>query len=162
MEGVPQSICQSGHVSGDYTLALYDTEEDGKRCRSSGGAGTDYTRHEGTNYGIGNWYYYNGDRERAREIFQEIVDGPGWGSFAAITAEADLAKRGRPQVGWTVAKRHTQTSRRRQRVPPRRWKSGASTASWTNSAFKYPLNRPVALLAPSENGWTAQNHHPNS
>lgn len=47
---------------------------------------------EGTKYGIGNWHYYNGDRERAREIFQEIVDGPGWGSFAAITAEADLAR----------------------------------------------------------------------
>ena len=47
---------------------------------------------EGTHYGIGNWHYYNGDEEEAREIFQEIVDAPGWGSFAAITAEADLAR----------------------------------------------------------------------
>lgn len=46
----------------------------------------------GTQYGIGNWYYYNGDVESAREIFQAIVDQPGWGSFAAIAAEADLSR----------------------------------------------------------------------
>jgi len=47
---------------------------------------------EGTKYGIGNWHYYNGDEETAREMFQEIVDAPGWGSFAAISAEAELAR----------------------------------------------------------------------
>ncbi|MFC1555937.1 tetratricopeptide repeat protein, partial [candidate division KSB1 bacterium] len=47
---------------------------------------------EGTKYGLANWYYYNGNIDKAKNMFQEIVDKPGWGSFAAITAEADLSR----------------------------------------------------------------------
>ena len=45
-----------------------------------------------TAYGIGNWYLYNGKRDRAVEFFQGLVDGPGWASFGYIAAEADLAR----------------------------------------------------------------------
>jgi tetratricopeptide (TPR) repeat protein len=42
-------------------------------------------------YGLANYYYYNGDRERSDAILQAIVDGPGWSAFGYIAAEADLA-----------------------------------------------------------------------
>ena len=43
-------------------------------------------------YAVGNWHYYNGDRELAKEIFREIVSGDDWASFGYIAAEADLAR----------------------------------------------------------------------
>lgn len=42
-------------------------------------------------YAIGNWYYYNGDRKKAEQIFREIVAGDDWASFGYIAAESDLA-----------------------------------------------------------------------
>ena len=45
-----------------------------------------------TAYGVGNWYLYNGDAARAREIFQRIVATGNWAAFGAIAAEAELAR----------------------------------------------------------------------
>jgi len=42
-------------------------------------------------YGVANWYLYNGQEERAREIFERIVTGPNWAAFGFIAAEAELA-----------------------------------------------------------------------
>jgi tetratricopeptide (TPR) repeat protein len=44
-------------------------------------------------YGVGNWYLYNGDPARAREIFQKVVATGNWPAFGAIAAEAELARR---------------------------------------------------------------------
>jgi len=44
-------------------------------------------------YGVGNWYLVNGDKARAREIFERILGGRAWTAFGYIAAEADL-KRG--------------------------------------------------------------------
>jgi tetratricopeptide (TPR) repeat protein len=44
-------------------------------------------------YGVGNWYLVNGDRTRAREIFERVTAGKAWTAFGYIAAEADL-KRG--------------------------------------------------------------------
>lgn len=41
-------------------------------------------------YGLGNWYYYNGDIEKAKEIFTSLVDKGIWAAFGTIAAEADL------------------------------------------------------------------------
>jgi tetratricopeptide (TPR) repeat protein len=41
-------------------------------------------------YGVGNWYLYNGDAERAHAIFRRILDGPGWAAFGYLAAEAEL------------------------------------------------------------------------
>jgi len=41
-------------------------------------------------YGIGNWYHYNGDKEKAREIFVKILKGNVWASFGYVAAEANL------------------------------------------------------------------------
>ena len=45
-----------------------------------------------TAYGVGNWYLYNGDAARAREIFQRVVATGNWAAFGAIAAEAELAR----------------------------------------------------------------------
>ncbi|MDT8402716.1 MAG: hypothetical protein RQ743_13570 [Bacteroidales bacterium] len=45
---------------------------------------------DATAYGIGNWYYYNGDTACAKEIFRKLVDRGVWASFGTLAAEADL------------------------------------------------------------------------
>ena len=42
-------------------------------------------------YGIANYFYYNGDRQRSDELLQRIVSGSSWSAFGYIAAEADLA-----------------------------------------------------------------------
>jgi tetratricopeptide (TPR) repeat protein len=41
-------------------------------------------------YGLGNWFFYNGEREKAAEIFRRITTGNQWASFGYIAAETDL------------------------------------------------------------------------
>jgi tetratricopeptide (TPR) repeat protein len=41
-------------------------------------------------YGIGNYFLYNGDKEKALTIFQKIVAGNQWASFGYIAAETEL------------------------------------------------------------------------
>jgi len=44
---------------------------------------------DATAYGIGNWYYYNGDTTRAKQIFRNLLDHGVWASFGTLAAEAD-------------------------------------------------------------------------
>ena len=41
-------------------------------------------------YGLSNWYFYNNDKEKAKEIMLDLVDSPSWSSFGYIAAESDL------------------------------------------------------------------------
>ena len=41
-------------------------------------------------YGVANWYNYNGEKNKAKEILKEIVSVEGWAGFGYIAAEADL------------------------------------------------------------------------
>lgn len=41
-------------------------------------------------YGVGNWFLYNGEREKALKIFRQITSGNQWASFGFIAAEAEL------------------------------------------------------------------------
>lgn len=43
-------------------------------------------------YGLGNWFFYNGKREKAEEIFRQIILGNQWASFGHIAAEAELSR----------------------------------------------------------------------
>ena len=43
-------------------------------------------------YGVANWHLSNGERERAREIFEKVVAGPQWNAFGYIAAEVELAR----------------------------------------------------------------------
>ena len=42
-------------------------------------------------YGVGNWYYYNGDRTKAREVFERVIALGQREAFGHIAAEVDLA-----------------------------------------------------------------------
>jgi tetratricopeptide (TPR) repeat protein len=41
-------------------------------------------------YGLGNWHFYNGRVERAREIWRGVLTGGNWASFGYIAAEAEM------------------------------------------------------------------------
>jgi len=43
-------------------------------------------------YGVGNWYLYSDRRKDAVKIFQEMLSGNQWTSFAYIAAEADMKR----------------------------------------------------------------------
>ena len=55
-------------------------------------------------YGVGNWYVYNGDRERARSIFEQVIAGSSWAAFGFIAAESDLS-RGVVNAGHTAERK---------------------------------------------------------
>jgi tetratricopeptide (TPR) repeat protein len=43
-------------------------------------------------YGVGNWYLYNGQRDEARLVFEQILANKVWASFGYIAAEANLVR----------------------------------------------------------------------
>ncbi|MBA2380083.1 MAG: tetratricopeptide repeat protein [Blastocatellia bacterium] len=43
-------------------------------------------------YGIGNYFLYNGDREKAVAVFKKIVEGNQWASFGYIAAENEIKR----------------------------------------------------------------------
>lgn len=43
-------------------------------------------------YGVGNWYLYQKDTTKAKEIFERVVKGKHFSAFGFIAAEADLAR----------------------------------------------------------------------
>jgi tetratricopeptide (TPR) repeat protein len=45
-----------------------------------------------TLYGIGNWWLYGGQPEKAKPIFERVTAGPQWSAFGFIAAESDLRR----------------------------------------------------------------------
>jgi tetratricopeptide (TPR) repeat protein len=43
-------------------------------------------------YGVGNWYLVNGDRVKAKEVFDRVLAGTAWTAFGFIAAEADVKR----------------------------------------------------------------------
>ncbi len=43
-------------------------------------------------YGVANWYLYNGDEAKAKEILNMVIASPIWAAFGYIAAEVDLSK----------------------------------------------------------------------
>jgi tetratricopeptide (TPR) repeat protein len=43
-------------------------------------------------YGVANWYFYNGQRDKARELWRSVVNGPQCNSFGYIAAEQELLR----------------------------------------------------------------------
>jgi tetratricopeptide (TPR) repeat protein len=43
-------------------------------------------------YGVANWYWYNGERDKAIALFRKIVTGKNPSAFGYIAAESELAK----------------------------------------------------------------------
>lgn len=44
-------------------------------------------------YGVGNWYFYNGETDKARAAFEQMIAESGWASFGRIAAESDLSRK---------------------------------------------------------------------
>ena len=44
-------------------------------------------------YGLSNWYYYNGEDEKATQHLEALLASSSWAAFGFIAAEADLALR---------------------------------------------------------------------
>lgn len=47
---------------------------------------------EAVMYGIGNWYFYNNDKDKAKLFFKELLTNGNWGGFGYICAEADMSR----------------------------------------------------------------------
>ena len=47
-----------------------------------------------TGYGIGNWFLYNGERDKAVGVIREILSTGAWAGFGYIAAEADMRRLG--------------------------------------------------------------------
>jgi hypothetical protein len=43
-------------------------------------------------YGIGCWYFCNNKKNKAKEVFQKILEKGSWPSFGYIAAESDWAR----------------------------------------------------------------------
>ena len=43
-------------------------------------------------YGIGNWFLYNGKKDKAKSVYEKILKGDSWSSFGYIAAEADYVR----------------------------------------------------------------------
>ena len=43
-------------------------------------------------YGVGNWYLYHGENQKAKEMFERVLAGKYWAAFGYIAAEADLKR----------------------------------------------------------------------
>jgi len=57
-----------------------------------GSAGETAIDDASTGYGVGAWYWVNGDRGRAREVWGRVVKGEGAAAFGYIAAEAELGR----------------------------------------------------------------------
>jgi tetratricopeptide (TPR) repeat protein len=72
-------------------LLVYRGDKDADALLSSAQAGLDRAT---VGYGVGNWHFYHGRRDRAVDVWRGVLAGPQWASFGAIAAEADLHRLG--------------------------------------------------------------------
>ena len=50
------------------------------------------TSNDAVTYGVANWYRYNGETEKAKTYYEQILKGKVWASFGYIAAEADYVR----------------------------------------------------------------------
>jgi len=50
------------------------------------------TSNDAIAYGVANWYRYNGETEKAKKLYEQILQGKVWASFGYIAAEADYVR----------------------------------------------------------------------
>jgi len=78
--------------SGDYykLVKLYQGKLSAEDLLKEIGAEADTLGNASLGYGLGNWFFYNGEKEKAAKIFRQITAGNQWTSFGYIAAEAEL------------------------------------------------------------------------
>lgn len=79
-----------------YTLIrLYQGKYSEAALKATLGANTSTLSNASLGYGYGNWLLYNGRRNEAIQVFQQITAGNQWASFGYIAAEAELKRMGK-------------------------------------------------------------------
>lgn len=73
-------------------LRLYRGEAKAEMIQNEIGEKAETLGNASLGYGFGNWYLYNGDREKAIDVFRKITAGNQWSSFGYIAAEADMKR----------------------------------------------------------------------
>jgi tetratricopeptide (TPR) repeat protein len=78
--------------SGDYynLVKVYQGKLKAEDLLKQADAKTDTLSDASLGYGLGNWLLYNGEMEKAQQIFRRITAGNQWASFGFIAAEAEL------------------------------------------------------------------------
>ena len=66
-----------------------DPESVLQEARDAGTSGVDFAT---IAYGLGNWHWCEGRKERASAIWQEIQSNPNWHAFGRIASEVELAR----------------------------------------------------------------------
>jgi tetratricopeptide (TPR) repeat protein len=76
--------------NGDYLdlLLMYKNNDDKKLIEKTQSQET--LSNSTLGFGLGNYYLLNGRKKKAREMFEKVVAGKQWSSFAFIAAEAEL------------------------------------------------------------------------
>jgi len=46
----------------------------------------------GDHKGLGNFYLMNGEKDKARAIFERVMKGPAWQALGYIASEVELAR----------------------------------------------------------------------
>lgn len=80
--------------SGDYykLVRLYQGKLKAEDLLKEIGTETDTLSNASLGYGLGNWFLYNGEKEKALKIFRQIVAGNQWASFGFIAAEVEIKR----------------------------------------------------------------------
>ena len=52
--------------------------------------GTGSPSNDAVSYGLANWYFYNGDKEKAKKAMETLIESKAFTSFGYIAAESDL------------------------------------------------------------------------
>jgi tetratricopeptide (TPR) repeat protein len=80
--------------SGDYykLVQLYQGKLKAEDLLKEIGAEANTLGNASLGYGLGNWFLYNGEKEKAAKIFRQITNGNQWASFGFIAAEAELKR----------------------------------------------------------------------
>jgi len=73
-------------------LLMYRGERDPEELWSRAQATEDPLDPASLGYGVGNWYLVEGDAERARAIFDRVLEAGRWPSFGHIAAEAEVSR----------------------------------------------------------------------
>ena len=79
--------------SGDYykLIKIYQGKLKAEDLLKETGAEASTLSNASLGYGLGNWFLYNGEKEKASKIFRQITNGNQWASFGYIAAEAELS-----------------------------------------------------------------------
>ena len=74
-------------------LKMYQGKLNPEKLLTSDTTASDYDLSIATQgYGVANWYFYNGDKTKAKDILQKITSGKSTYSFGYIAAETLLAR----------------------------------------------------------------------